>query len=229
MEFANRRLRVVVVALGLLGFTGFGCIAQKAQKAAPPATNEVLLKTPTREILVTDGDFNKPYDILGEVECTLTGKSIYLESHGSSKEIKDMLRKVAFTKYGERVGAIINTKTIESIEGGYWGMLAGVYGAKTATVSAHGIAVHLKETKEIQPAPKKLSKEDIRKLQERLTELGYSPGPVDGMWGKKTEAALKKFQEEHGLSVTGKFDTETTKKLSFTLQTEEITKEKPED
>jgi len=228
MEFANRMLRVVV-ALGLLGFTGFGCIAQKTQKA-PPATSEALLKTPTREILVTDGDLNKPYNILGEVECTLTGKSMYsLGSPGRSKEIKDMLRKVAFTKYGEQVDAIINTKTIESIEGGYWGMLAGVYGAKTATVSAHGIAVHLKETKEIQPAPKKLSKEDIRKLQERLTELGYSPGPVDGMWGKKTEAALKKFQEEHGLSVTGKFDTETTKKLSFTLQTEEITKEKPED
>lgn len=140
MEFANRMLRVVV-ALGLLGFTGFGCIAQKA----PPATSEALLKTPTREILVTDGDLNKPYDILGELECTLTGKSVYsLGSHGSSKEIKDMLRKVAFTKYGERVDAIINTKTVESIDGGFWGMVGGSYGAKTGTVSAHGIAVHFK-------------------------------------------------------------------------------------
>ena len=144
MEFANRRLRVVVVALGLLGFTGFGCIAQKAQKA-PPATNEVLLKTPTREILVTDGDLNKPYDILGEVECTLTGKSLSsMVSHGSSKEIKDMLRKVAFTKYGERVDAIINTKTIDGIDGGGWGAMGLHFGAKTGTVSAHGIAVHFK-------------------------------------------------------------------------------------
>ena len=74
---------------------------------------------------------------------------------------------------------------------------------------------------ETQSVPKKLSKKDIRKLQERLTELGYSPGPVDGIWGKKTETALKKFQEDNGLSVTGKYDTETTKKLSVTPQTDD--------
>ena len=44
---------------------------------------------------------------------------------------------------------------------------------------------------------------------------GYNPGPVDGVWGKKTESALKKFQQDNGLSVTGKLDEKTQKKLGW--------------
>lgn len=162
MEFVNRMLRVVV-ALGLIGFIYFGCSsAEKAPpatnetqqttkeetKEAPQATNEASLKTPTKDILVTSGDFTKPYDILGEVECTLTGQTMTVAVSGgppaATKEIKDLLRKVAFTKYGERVDAIINTKTIGGVQGGMWGMIGGGWGAKTGTLSAYGIAVHFK-------------------------------------------------------------------------------------
>ena len=61
----------------------------------------------------------------------------------------------------------------------------------------------------------KLSKKVILKLQERLTELGYNPGPIDGIWGKKTETALKKFQEDNSLPVTGKLDEATKEKLDL--------------
>ena len=45
----------------------------------------------------------------------------------------------------------------------------------------------------------------VKKLQERLIELGYDVGPTmaDGIWGPKTEAAFRKFQEEAGLTVDG--------------------------
>lgn len=47
--------------------------------------------------------------------------------------------------------------------------------------------------------------EEVKKLQSRLKELGYDLGDagVDGIFGPKTEAALKKFQEEYGLAVDG--------------------------
>lgn len=67
----------------------------------------------------------------------------------------------------------------------------------------------------VETKPKKLSKEDILKLQKKLTELGYNPGPVDGIWGRKTEDVLKKFQQDNGLSVTGKLDEETKEKLGW--------------
>ncbi len=53
----------------------------------------------------------------------------------------------------------------------------------------------------------------VERLQFELTELGYEPGPVDGKLGKKTTEALKKYQEEHKLDVSGEFDEKTLKKL----------------
>jgi hypothetical protein len=51
---------------------------------------------------------------------------------------------------------------------------------------------------------------EIRTLQTRLGELGYAPGPADGLAGKRTRQALERFQKDQGLPVTGTLD-ETTK------------------
>jgi peptidoglycan hydrolase-like protein with peptidoglycan-binding domain len=50
-------------------------------------------------------------------------------------------------------------------------------------------------------------------IQQRLSELGYQPGPADGKIGKNTIKALKKFQQDNNLPVTGKADNETVNKL----------------
>ena len=43
----------------------------------------------------------------------------------------------------------------------------------------------------------------VREIQRRLRRLGYVPGPVDGILGPRSEAALGWFQLKHGLPVTG--------------------------
>lgn len=139
----------------LLAASCVGC--SSSHPTRPPDTNVAALPTPTREILVTDGDLNKAYDILGEVECTLTGKSVYSTttslsgeaSPEATKEAKDMLRRVAYAKYGDSVDAIINAKTSGGYEGGFWGAVGGAYGAKTGTVNAHGIAVSFKKVDKV--------------------------------------------------------------------------------
>lgn len=45
--------------------------------------------------------------------------------------------------------------------------------------------------------------EDVRSLQTALKKLGYDPGQIDGVFGKKTERAVKRFQKENGLKVDG--------------------------
>ena len=40
-------------------------------------------------------------------------------------------------------------------------------------------------------------------LQERLLELGYDPGRPDGIFGERTEAALRGFQRDYGLVADG--------------------------
>src|SRR3954451_22904769 len=44
---------------------------------------------------------------------------------------------------------------------------------------------------------------DVDKVQERLTALGYAPGPIDGAYGPTTAAAVRAFQRDHGLEVDG--------------------------
>ncbi len=44
---------------------------------------------------------------------------------------------------------------------------------------------------------------EINILQRMLTLLGYNPGLIDGKFGPKTEAAVKQFQQDDGLTVDG--------------------------
>ncbi len=56
-------------------------------------------------------------------------------------------------------------------------------------------------------------KATVFKTQKKLQELGYNPGPLDGIWGQKTKSALKRFQHDNSLSMTGKLDSITKEKL----------------
>lgn len=42
---------------------------------------------------------------------------------------------------------------------------------------------------------------DVRTLQERLEAQGYNPGPIDGIFGSRTLAALNEFQADKGLDI----------------------------
>ncbi|MBX6749627.1 MAG: N-acetylmuramoyl-L-alanine amidase [Micromonosporaceae bacterium] len=51
--------------------------------------------------------------------------------------------------------------------------------------------------------PEPLFGDDVRQLQERLLELGYDLGRADGIFGRRTAAALATFQREVGLVADG--------------------------
>ena len=42
-----------------------------------------------------------------------------------------------------------------------------------------------------------------RQIQLALKRRGYDPGPVDGLMGRRTSNAIRAFQAEHGLAITG--------------------------
>jgi hypothetical protein len=44
---------------------------------------------------------------------------------------------------------------------------------------------------------------DVRKLQRSLGALGHDPGPIDGLYGPRTEGAVERFQLAHGLAADG--------------------------
>ena len=47
------------------------------------------------------------------------------------------------------------------------------------------------------------SKTTIKNVQKKLNKLGYDCGTADGVSGKKTKAAIKEYQEDNDLKVTG--------------------------
>jgi len=51
--------------------------------------------------------------------------------------------------------------------------------------------------------------EDVKKMQQRLYDIGYLEDEADGKFGNNTQTAVKLFQQEAGLEVTGIADNET--------------------
>jgi peptidoglycan hydrolase-like protein with peptidoglycan-binding domain len=43
----------------------------------------------------------------------------------------------------------------------------------------------------------------VRRAQKRMSLVGYDVGGVDGRYGTKTQAAVKKVQQQHGIGVDG--------------------------
>jgi peptidoglycan/xylan/chitin deacetylase (PgdA/CDA1 family) len=74
------------------------------------------------------------------------------------------------------------------------------------------------------PAPRLYRKGDflwgVHGIQARLSALGYLDAPADGVYGEGTVDAVKNFQRDHGLPITGVCDMETQGLLSIGAQNE---------
>ena len=93
--------------------------------------------------------------------------------------------------------------------------------------SAHGLAVDGivgSRTMPVLRAPVPLARgagtgvtrgsERVRALQRHLHTLGVEPGPVDGRYGPRTEAAVRRFQAAHGVAVDGIVGPHTARRLA---------------
>jgi peptidoglycan hydrolase-like protein with peptidoglycan-binding domain len=54
-----------------------------------------------------------------------------------------------------------------------------------------------------------LGAEGVRKVQQALQKRGIDPGPIDGIFGPLTKAAVRTFQGRYGMKPTGDVDNQT--------------------
>jgi peptidoglycan hydrolase-like protein with peptidoglycan-binding domain len=54
-----------------------------------------------------------------------------------------------------------------------------------------------------------LGRNDVRKVQDSLQTKGFDPGPIDGVAGPSTRAAVRKFQDHFGMKASGAIDNQT--------------------
>ena len=79
-------------------------------------------------------------------------------------------------------------------------------------VTAECSAGHVKDLLQNDCVPKLSTPEipvpdkTVQRAQKRLAELGYEPGPADGVYGPKTRQAIQQYQESIGVPATGRVD-----------------------
>ncbi len=70
---------------------------------------------------------------------------------------------------------------------------------------------------------------DVMEIQALLKKIGYDPGPIDGMFGPKTQQAVIQFQKNNGLTSDGVIGPDTYRVLEPLLEGYDIYIIKPGD
>ena len=83
----------------------------------------------------------------------------------------------------------------------HYAIPAGLYTAEEVKMAGKP------ETNKAENVPPTLRKgsrgDDVKKLQETLNAMGYDCGTADGIFGVKTEIAVRSFQQANGLAIDG--------------------------
>ena len=75
-------------------------------------------------------------------------------------------------------------------------LLGACTGNWTSAIPPQGLAA-VDDTRPIGPA-------EVRRAQQALASLGFDPGPVDGVVGPRTRAAITAYERQAGLPQTGR-------------------------
>src|SRR5262245_16745646 len=72
-----------------------------------------------------------------------------------------------------------------------------------------------------------LSKQDMMRVEQVLQSKGFNPGQIDGVADDATRAAIRSFQKDNGLPITGTIDQRTGEKLGITMGTPKRAADQP--
>ena len=79
----------------------------------------------------------------------------------------------------------------------------GVVLSRIGKWSKYGRPSFFEDARNLKLKTPRMRGEDVKKLQLALKNAGFDPGQIDGIFGKKTERAVKRFQKAKGLKTDG--------------------------
>ncbi|NLD52005.1 MAG: L,D-transpeptidase family protein [Clostridiales bacterium] len=139
---------------------------------------------------------------------TVTSDARPLKSGDKGEDVTALqtrLRKLEY--YRGPVSGIfaeVTTKAIRAVQEAYGLPVTGVADLDTLAI-IYGDAYR--------PLAKGDTGEDVKRVQARLSELGYYWGKLSGSYLEGTTAAISNFQKDNGLDSTGKADVKTQERL----------------
>lgn len=145
------------------------------------------------------------------------GRSLSMHSYGCAVDF-DPARNGLGNKNPQMDRRVIEEFEREGWEwGGHWGRVDGMHfqAARTRAVPKRLGPARSTSSRRAPAATGELTRDEIAWAQRRLHALGYSEvGFVDGVAGDRTTRAVRAFQGDDGLPVTGKLDKRTMARLS---------------
>jgi peptidoglycan hydrolase-like protein with peptidoglycan-binding domain len=105
----------------------------------------------------------------------------------------------------------------------YFGLIAiivatflGSLSAQTSDQAPTGTTVDQADQGTVQPAKPRVqvTPEMVRAAQQKLNDAGYHAGKADGRVGPMTRSAIRKYQKDESMTVTGKLDESTLSHLN---------------
>ncbi|MBU1154250.1 MAG: peptidoglycan-binding protein [Proteobacteria bacterium] len=157
--------------------------------------------------------------VWGRVECQAEGKTILIERYEMSKSSKGKITGLALAAVvGLALTAAPLALAADQPAAAQPAVAAPAPAAPAVAAPAPAAPAPAKAVAaQKAKAPKSVTAKPnakVRALQDTLNSKGAKL-KVDGMMGKKTRMALKAFQKENGLKVTGKVDAATKKALGL--------------
>ncbi len=163
------------------------------------AGKEVQTKTPSYKYSYTVNVLPQQADITGvRVQVTLRSQHAdFYKREGSDIEVERSLTRDLFTRI------------CRSLPSGS-GKSSGCSDYQAKSNPSQKQAPYISR----QASSQKLTgNPQTRSVQQRLLDLGYAPGKVDGKMGKKTRKAIMRFQNDKGLPAHSKLDRKTLQAL----------------
>jgi len=91
----------------------------------PTIPDPATLQTPTKDVVVTERHLDVPHQVLGPADATLGGLR-EADLAGSADAAKQLLRNAAYTKYGDRLDAVMDVKVTPVTPRGWFASSRGL-------------------------------------------------------------------------------------------------------
>src|SRR5579859_5254813 len=85
----------------------------------------------------------------------------------------------------------------------------------SATLAPAAVATAVAQTEPQLVYTQPIAPQAVQQVQQRLREAHVYSGRIDGAWGNDSSAALERFQQAHGLQVTGQLNQATLATLGL--------------
>ena len=121
----------------------------------------------------------------------------------------DPMAALAETKY-LKARSIIKIRGVSTMHGSPWYKVdaSDPAGSYVGTGWINSTALLAQNLESLLPKNDTEGIELTKRVQQMLSELGYKPGPIDGVMGPKTKSAIHAFQETYGIEVDGRITDE---------------------